>query len=370
MLKIAIWGLRVIYLPIKLFPITDKVTLISRQADRASIDFTLIDDMLRTNYPQLKRVLLAKKLTMSAAGIGSYVFHILCQMYHIATSSVVLLDGYCIAVSVLNHKKKTKVIQLWHALGAIKKFGFQTIGKNSGTDRRLAEIMKMHNNYDYVIASSKPTAQHFCEAFHVAPDRIRYLGMPRIDYLLERSEVASEEIQQFYGIDSGKINVLYLPTFRKNQPVRIGPLIRSIDFSKINLIVKLHPLDQEKLNIEHRAGLIIDDRFSTYDMMKFCDRIVTDYSALGIEAALLEKPLYFYIYDLEAYSADPGLNVSIEQEMGPYAQRSASGLADLLLTEYDPEPAGRFRDKYVSVARDSCTEKICDFIAELMEGNR
>ena len=72
----------------------------------------------------------------------------LTQMYHIATSKVVVLDGYCIAASVLNHKPDTKIVQMWHALGTIKKFGYQVLGTEEGSDPDVARIMRMHKNYD------------------------------------------------------------------------------------------------------------------------------------------------------------------------------------------------------------------------------
>ena len=48
-------------------------------------------------------------------------------MYYLATSKVCVLDGYCIPASILKHKKKLKIIQIWHASGAIKKFGYQIL---------------------------------------------------------------------------------------------------------------------------------------------------------------------------------------------------------------------------------------------------
>lgn len=41
------------------------------------------------------------------------------------------------------------------------------------------------------------------------------------------------------------------------------------------------------------------------------DYVVTDYSAITIEAAALEKQIYFYVYDYEQYCESNGLNLDL-----------------------------------------------------------
>ena len=62
-----------------------------------------------------------------------------------------IIDGYCIPVSVLHHRKELRVVQVWHALGAIKKFGRQALSVPGGRDKELAERMGMHKHYDAVL---------------------------------------------------------------------------------------------------------------------------------------------------------------------------------------------------------------------------
>ncbi len=53
--------------------------------------------------------------------------------------------------------------------------------------------------------------------------------------------------------------------------------------------------------------------FSSYDLMKLADIIITDYSACAFEASLLLKPLYFFIPDYESYMQDRGINVDVKR---------------------------------------------------------
>ena len=47
------------------------------------------------------------------------------------------------------------MIQMWHAIGKIKKSGYQTLDKDSGRSRAVAELLCMHRNYDYIIAGER-----------------------------------------------------------------------------------------------------------------------------------------------------------------------------------------------------------------------
>ena len=222
--------------------------------------------------------------------------------------------------------------------------------------------MKMHKNYDYVLSASDATSEHFSEAFNISKERIIIGTLPRVDYLLNDRFDINKQIADHYKIDDSKENVLYVPTFRKEKQIPIDELIESIDFDKFNLIIKLHPLDKLTKHEPHKEGIIFDNVFSTYDMAKYCDRIITDYSALGIEVTMLNKPLYFYIYDIDDYSYDPGMNIDIESEMCKYAARTADELAEAMKEKYDFEVLNAFKNKYISIQDGKGTKTLSDFI--------
>lgn len=109
-----------------------------------------INDSVRTQGNYSNGQTFFKKILKNFKESLSYYFSLYSQMRLIAESKVVIVDGYNIVVSLLKHKKGTKVIQMWHALGAIKQFGYQSIGKKDGINSDMARILKMHNNYDYI----------------------------------------------------------------------------------------------------------------------------------------------------------------------------------------------------------------------------
>ena len=367
LVKMFLGLLKVVYFPIKMLKVQNKVVYISRQFNDETLDFKLIQDKMVEKYPNIKNVILAKRMENGIINKIRYFLHMFVQMYHVSTSKVVIVDSYCIVVSVLKHKKETKIIQIWHAISAIKKFGYQTIGKTTGTDIKLAENMCMHKNYDYVLCSSKITAKYFEEAFNISNEKIKYLALPRLDYILQEDDEKAEEIYNTYPELKDKINILYVPTFRKFKKVKINDVIQRIDTKKYNLIVKLHPLDKKNYTYLQKDGVIYDDKFKSYDLLKMCDKVITDYSSLAMESSLLGKPLYFYIYDLKLYQEDPGLNFNFKKEkIGRYATNSPKKIVNMLEREYDFSILDSFRKRYIQANSNNCTEKLVDFIMQLM----
>lgn len=362
-LKIVVIILKIIYIPIRLFKIQNKVTYISRQSNKESIDFKLIRKMVEDKYPDTKNVVLTKKIEKGIWDKLKYAIHMIAQMYHISTSKVVILDTYCIVASILKHKKDTKIIQIWHALSAVKKFGYQTIGKEAGSDRITAEIMCMHKNYDYVLAPSEITAKYYKEAFRVSDKQIKYIGMPRIDYILNKDEDIKNKLYEKYPELKEKINILYVPTFRKKEKIKIDELVEKIDTNKYNLIIKMHPLDMEAYKYKQKEGIIYEKSFNTYDLLKVVDKIITDYSSLAMEVSLLNIPLYFYTYDIEEYKNTSGLNFEFnKEEIGMYQTTTVDDLLMKIEQNYDFEILERFRKKYISVDVNNCTERLVNFM--------
>lgn len=364
LIKIAVVVLNVIYIPFKMCKTKNLVTMISRESDEIPVDFQLLKDEINRRDSSIDVVVLCKKI---GGGIGEkikYAFEILKQMKYIAQSKVVVIDTYCIPVSVLKHKETIKFVQIWHSCAAIKKFGYQTIGKSSGSSKVVAEGMKMHCNYDYVTAPSIATGKLFAEGFNVSEDKIKIIGLPRIDYIKTGGEIPKETFVEKYPQLLEKENILYAPTFRRGKGISLQGVVDAVDFNKYNLVVKLHPLDKADIEGE-LTGVILDTEFSTFEWMKMCGKVISDYSAVGLESTLQDKEVYFYLYDEEEYCQTTGMNMDFSQEeVAVYVARTPDELKDVLNVEYDKDKMRIFRDKYFQV--ENCTATMAEFLMNLM----
>jgi len=352
------------------------VTIISRESDTPSVDIQMLADELRGRGIDVNVMcrLLRKEKSLKSL---SYIGELARQARAIKRSSVVVVDTYIIPVSLLPHSNDTKVVQTWHALSAIKKFGWQTVGKEGGSSASTARIMRMHKGYDYVVCCSDVTAWYFCDAFGVERSKIVKAGLPRIDYINDvvhgsKKEDCLKRIYEKYPqlrpeeLD-GKRIVLYAPTFRKGKAVDISGLSAALDAEKYVLIAKTHSLDILSDDAELSSNIIADSAIDSCDWLATADIIVSDYSSFVVEASLAGKPLYIYAYDMDEYDETVGLNIDYSKEaIAPYVFKEADELAKALDAEYDTALLSEFRDKYIDIDTNNCTADLADFIESLM----
>ena len=366
--KIAIFALRFIYCFFKLLKTKNKVVLISRQSNNISGDFRMLGDELKSKH-NLQVVYLCRTLD---GGVDStiftkisYGFHMFTQMYHLATSKVCVLDSYSPVVCILNHKKSLKIVQIWHSIGVMKKFGWQIIGNQEGSSETIAKVMKMHRNYDVIYCAGEKCKQVLIEGFNADDSKMRVFPLPRVDLLKDKNYIAEtkEKIYQKYPQLKEKETVLYAPTFRKNEEGfndSFNKLVECFDFDKYNLVVKLHPLT----NVEFDESKVIADKdFSTFQMMCCADKFISDYSCMIYEAGIMGIPLYFYNYDMDLYENNRGLEIDYNILPG-FKAGNANELVKSLELPYDFEYHSQFINTMITNTND-CTVNMAADIASM-----
>lgn len=370
-IKIGIFFLNLIYVFIKLLPVKKKVVMISRQGNTPSLEFQMIQKEIRVRNSETEVVMLCHTLE---GGINStlcnkmkYVFHMFTQMRHIATAKVVILDSYCMAVSILHHKKSLKVIQMWHSMGTMKKFGYTSLDTEEGSKSEIAYAMKMHKNYDYVFASADAYKDHLAAGFGCDRDRILTMPLPRLDLLHSAAytEETRKRIYDKYPQLKEKPVILYCPTFRKNEEAfeeALKNLTQAIDYEKYNFVAKLHPLSKVKVGKE----VIQAEEFSSFEMIFAADYMISDYSCIVYEAAVRHIPLYFYNFDMDCYTDGRGLAVDYYGELPGIISGNPEVIVEAIKSgQYDMERLAAFSDKYV-VPVQHATKDIVDFVFKLM----
>lgn len=371
-LKISLIFLNFIYVFIKMFPIQNKITFISRESDNLTMDFLLLKEKLEKDLSDYKLVFLTKKIKPGLYNKIAYVFHMLIQMYNIATSKVVITDTYCISISVLKHKKSVKFIQTWHALGLLKKAGFSILDKIEGSDSSLSNVMKMHKNYDLILSSSKECIPYLCEVFNYDKSYFRVAPLPRLDMIKSDDFVKQNRIEILgkYNILSNKKNILYAPTFRSDETElknKIKELIKKLDYNKYNLVIKLHPLsDIGFLNNNSNPQVICDDSFSTLEMLSIADYVISDYSSIIYEAGIMQKRLYFYAFDKKEYMKNRSFFINYDKDLPQINYENIDELLKSLETEkYDFKKNKQFINRYI-LMDGNATERIINIIKELL----
>ena len=379
----------IIYFFIKLFTKQRKqVYLLSRQFNSPSINYQMIidelekkgilykvkckkvntgiNDSVRTQGNYSNTTGFIKKVFGNLKGSAEYYFGLYGQMVSIAQSKVIIVDGYNLPVSLLKHKKGTKVIQQWHALGAIKKFGYQSIGKVDGINPDVARILKMHAGYDYVISGSKGMNKYFAEAFNVDKKKVLPIGTPIVDFLKTTDRKTEKALYKRYPQLKDKINVLYSPTFRNKKNYNYDEIINNTDFNKVNLIITNHS-KVEETTTDERVISINSAEFSTFDVLKLCDYVITDYSALMIDAAIINKKILLYVYDYDQYSEENGVNINMLKEFPKISSKTAKKIMGIIQNDkYDVKSFDKFKGLYTPQIKTTSLEATLELINDCL----
>ena len=127
--------------------------------------------------------------------------------------AVVICDNFLPAASC-RKRQETKVIQLWHACGCYKKFGYDAaddIPENYHGGN-------VYRNADLVTVSGKAAVGPFSSAMRLPESCVQPLGVSRTDLYRSGSwaQKCKDRFYKKYPEAEGKKVVLWAPTFRGN----------------------------------------------------------------------------------------------------------------------------------------------------------
>ncbi|PAE25809.1 CDP-glycerol glycerophosphotransferase family protein [Bacillus sp. 7894-2] len=300
-------GFRILYKLYCFLPIKEnKVLFASDSRSDMSGNFHFVyEEMLKRNLDldyhfMLKRGVGEKKTFKEIKSLA----------YHLATSKFIILDDFYPMVYPLTIRKDAELIQLWHAVGAFKTFGFSRIGRPGGP----SPTSRNHRNYTKAIVSSKHVAKYYAEGFGIEEEKVIPTGIPRTDIFFDKNyenEVKSRLYEEFPFLKGKKV-ITFAPTFRGNGQQSAHYPMEVLDLDKLYhelkdeyvFLFKIHPFVKNDFNIPYQYKDFFYD-FSSYreinDLLFVTDLLITDYSSVCFEYALLNKPMIFFAYDVEEY---------------------------------------------------------------------
>ena len=291
----------------------------------------------------------------------------------ILTSKVIVTDDYVKYLRYFPLRPQQRIIQLWHACGAFKKFG------QRGTNIPVPTDLATHAQYNLVCVSGKSVRSIYADAFDVNYQKVQALGTPRTDAYFNKKLIAKRKRQIYFKHPKllFKSVIVYAPTFRETDGNR-NEFHPELDFDFLSksllpnqiMIICPHPVMDTPI-LPHAYSNIWEMRdFSTNDYMLISDMLITDYSSVIFEYALLHKPIAFFCYDLLRYDRDfylkypedlPGDVFKTQQELVDYIRNPEK---HILTDKYTA-----FVNKYMSACDGHSCERIAQLINSYMEGN-
>jgi len=252
------------------------------------------------------------------------------------------------------------VIQCWHGT-PLKKLGLDIKVENHPT----SSLKAMHFAYlweskrcDYFLSPSPYASKCFKSSFGVSDTQIVELGYPRNDDLsrYKKDIIYQNNIKKKLGIEQNKKLILYAPTFRDDDfSAGKHRAINQLDNTQfkekfdddVQFLFRGHYFSEVQ---QHQDSFFLN--VSNYprinDLLLIADAIITDYSSLFFDYLVLERPIFFYMYDKGKYLNDiRGTYLDVDKSMpGPIAQTQQELLNLLLNTEKNDIDLKHFNDDY------------------------
>lgn len=211
-------------------------------------------------------------------------------------------------------------IELWHGL-PMKMPGYSRNENDPYYETKgflYEKIINPHTHGDYCISTHTNLDRLFSASFHIPRNKLIRSGYPRTLIMFEE-EKKREDFVRIYEdrvtLDffhelkfEGFKKVLYMPTFRDANTNYINEAI--VDWEDLNshcaknnivFYLKVHRVTPMP-NLNRYSNIkIVNNTIDMYPLLPMFDLLVTDYSSIQCEFALLNKPILLYTYDLEDY---------------------------------------------------------------------
>ena len=209
----------------------------------------------------------------------------------------------------------TKYIQTWHGT-PLKKLGVDIENVHmpgTNTHKYKKSFLLEASKWDYLISPNAYSSEIFKRAFGFKKTIIES-GYPRNDILINGNNPTTiSKIKHLYRLPSNKKVIMYAPTWRDNQYHDIGKyrFDLQLDLNKMKkylgeeyvILLRLHYLVAENVNLEGFQDFVYDcsHHQDIRELYLISDILITDYSSVFFDYAILKRPMIFFAYDIEEY---------------------------------------------------------------------
>lgn len=280
-------------------------------------------------------------------------------------------------------KKKSQIyLQTWHGT-PLKRLAQDIIVPEGTTFYRSGmSAEEMHGTYDddvakynYMISPNRFCTEVFQSAFQIEKERLIETGYPRNDFIVNATEKDILEIKKRLNLPLDKKVILYAPTWRDNTFNMSGYTFElQVDFYKWKellgeeyvVLFKPHYLIVNKFeNDKALNGFLynIDANVDIKDLYVISDKMVTDYSSVFFDYAILNRPIYFYMYDLVEYKEElRGFYLDIHKDLpGPIFENEEE-LVQELKNENCEFQLQKFNERFNHMEDGQASKRVVDIV--------
>ena len=290
----------------------------------------------------------------------------------------------------LKKNKNTRYIQTWHGT-PLKKLAldmdFLNTDGNDDIEKYHEDFRKNSASWDYLISQNSFSSEIFKRAFDFKGEMLE-IGYPRCDILINKNNSDDiDEIKSRLNIPKDKKIILYAPTWRENKfhSKEAYKFTTEMDFDEMHdqlsddyiLIVKFHYLVKENIDWSKYGDFIIecDADWDIQELYLISDIMITDYSSVMFDFAILKRPMIFFTFDLDDYKnnlRDFYFDM-VEEVPGPICKTTEEVIGfikNFNVNDYDKEYGEkyrRFNEKFNQFDDGNSSKKVIELIKEQIQ---
>lgn len=280
-----------------------------------------------------------------------------------SAETVIICDNFLPAASC-KKRSETQVIQLWHACGAFKKFGYDT-----EADIPSYYIGNVMANCNIATVSSEICVKPFASAMKLPEDRILPVGVSRTDMYFNNNfnQHCREQFFRQHPEAQDKKIVLWVPTFRGKpgsaQVCGLEDVLKAQERLRDThyFIIKLHPHSQL-----HTQGT--NCSIPSEELLPVADVVITDYSSILFDAMIYKLPIILFAPDLKEYVDNRGFYLDYFTLPGILVHDSEHIVQTLsdeaALDASIDQHYFEFFEQYMAACDGHSTQRIIDYITK------
>jgi CDP-ribitol ribitolphosphotransferase len=350
----------VMHLPVR----PDRVVLATARVSTLDGNLLYLHRAMTARHPERDYVLLLEPYSYGLAGKLAYLARLVRGMYHLQTAGLFVVDNAYLPIHVAPHRATSTVVQVWHAAGALKRFGLDT-----RRPLREPERTFLHRYYDAVVVGGEWARAPYAAALRTPIERVLALGSARTDFFFDDAALAAARARVLaaHPALAGRRVVLYAPTFRgRGIGKRAAPGLDAVRLraalpAEYVLVLKTHPNLDPAATPTDGFDVVADPAGEINEMLAATEILITDYSSSVVEFATLRRPIILLVGDLAEYEVDPGLYLDYRTEMIGTQVVDTDGVIEAIAAgRFDLSGYDGFIERQLGPSRGGASERVVE----------
>lgn len=267
------------------------------------------------------------------------------------------------------YRKRDQAIEVQTMHGTpLKRLGLDNPGEVP-LDKVESFVQKCQR-WDYLTVPSDYVGEIAKSAYQFSNELLK-IGYPRNDSLFDFNSNIKQNLLDEYELPKNKKIILYAPTWRVKGkfsiPMDLAEMKEKIGQDYI-IIIKLHHYMKMNFSLDgvEDFAFVFGKNSQISDFYKLADILITDYSSVMFDYAILKKPMLFFTYDYDNYKNSlRGMYFDFKEEApGPLVD-TTDGLIteineiDLYADKYQKKIKA-FEKKYIQYDNGNASQKLVE----------